>query len=54
MRKNCETDWKRLVDVQTYAEFFGHTPEVALKHYTRAEDQDFEKISGKESGPRTK
>lgn len=45
LRKNCETDWQRKLDVAAFTEFFGHSPQVALNHYTRAEPVDFQKIS---------
>jgi len=45
LRKNCETDWAGKLKVHAYTEFFGHSPEVAMRHYTRAEDSDFAAIT---------
>ena len=33
--------------IQTIADWIGHSPEIALKHYARVQDADFDKVRGK-------
>jgi|GEM_PF-5569007 len=35
------------IGIHTIADWIGHSPEIALKHYARIKDEDFEKARGK-------
>lgn len=35
------------IGIHTIAAWIGHSPEIALKHYTRIKNEDFEKARGK-------
>lgn len=50
LRKNLETEWAREYPITVLTEWLGHAPEVALEHYTRAEDEDFAKAAGLGAG----
>jgi integrase len=41
LRKSCEADWLKQFNLKTVADWMGHSPEVALKYYTRAEEDEF-------------
>ena len=45
LRKNCETDWSAELPLHIVTEWLGNSPAVAIKHYIRAENTDFEKIT---------
>ena len=46
LRRNCERDWLESgVNLIALTEFLGHSPAVASRHYLKAEESDFEKIS---------
>ena len=46
LRKNCETDWAGRFPIHVVAEWLGNSPEVAMRHYLRAEPQDYLRASG--------
>ena len=46
LRKNCETDWAERFPIHVVAEWLGNSPEVALRHYVRAESHHFREASG--------
>ncbi len=45
LRKNCETDWSRELPLHVVTEWLGNSPAVAIKHYLRAEPQDYDRIT---------
>jgi integrase len=49
LRKNCETDWAGGFPIHVVAEWLGNSPEVAMKHYLRAEPRDYCLASGLDS-----
>ena len=46
LRKNCETDWANEFPIHVVAEWLGNSPEVAMRHYVRAEDAHYREASG--------
>ena len=46
LRKNCETDWAGRFPIHVVAEWLGNSPEVAMRHYLRAEPRDYRLASG--------
>ena len=46
LRKNRITEWRRKVPLDVVTEWVGNSPDVAEDHYIRAEQSDFEQITG--------
>ena len=46
LRKNCETDWMAEHPAMVVTEWLGHSVQVAMQHYVRAENRDFERAAG--------
>ena len=46
LRKNCETDWAGRFPIHVVAEWLGNSPEVAMRHYLRAEARHYLEASG--------
>ena len=42
MRASCETDWVRVHPLHVVAKWMGHSPKIALTHYTQVTDADFD------------
>ncbi|KKL77028.1 hypothetical protein LCGC14_2038990 [marine sediment metagenome] len=51
LRKNRETDWLSQFPLHVVTEWLGNSPEVALKHYSRAEEGDFHRAAGLDRRP---
>jgi integrase len=49
LRKNCETDWSKIMPMPVVTEWLGNSVQVAMRHYVRAEASDFARISQPES-----
>jgi len=49
-RKSLETDWCRRYPMHVTAAFLGNSPKIAMAHYTKPLDGDFEAISGGQAG----
>lgn len=47
LRKNLETEWMNEYPLSVVCEWLGNSPEVAMKHYTRAEEEHFARASRK-------
>ena len=46
LRKHCETDWMAEHPAMVVSEWLGHSVQVAMQYYVRAEDRDFEQAAG--------
>jgi len=54
MRRSCQTEWAGQYPLHVVAEWLGNSPKIAMRHYLRATDGDFEAVSGElalNSGP---
>jgi integrase len=47
LRKACETDWARDFPLHVVSAWLGHSPKVAISHYLRPTDADFDRAAGK-------
>ncbi len=52
LRKNCETDWAAVRPIHVVTEWLGNSPEVAMKHYVHATDDDFKVASKFQLAPK--
>ena len=41
------------IGIHTIADWIGHSPEIAIKHYTRIRDEDFDKVRSKKRSNNT-
>lgn len=45
LRKNLETEWLSKYPMSKVAHWLGHSPTVAMKHYDRPEEKDFDMVA---------
>lgn len=46
LRASCSTDWVEEFPIQTVANWLGHSPEVALRHYLQVKESHFNRAAG--------